>query len=111
MTNVENPNVILITIDALRVDHLGCYGYHRNTSPNIDGLASNGALFRQAISSGGGPREAFPSILASVPPPVRYEEYKSIIKENTTIAEVLRRNGYKTAAFNSNPYLSRFWEK
>lgn len=107
--NTESPNVILITIDALRADHLGCYGYHQNTSPNIDKLASNGTLFRQAISSGGGTPEAFPSILASVPPPVRYEEYKSIIKENITIAEVLRRNGYKTAAFHSNPYLSRFF--
>ncbi|MFB0527723.1 MAG: hypothetical protein ACETVT_02470, partial [bacterium] len=38
-TNSKGPNIILISIDALRADHLGCYGYHRNTSPNIDELA------------------------------------------------------------------------
>src|SRR3989338_7806479 len=41
------PNILLITIDALRVDHLGCYGYARNTSPNIDRLAKEGARFTQ----------------------------------------------------------------
>lgn len=43
-------NVILITIDALRPDHLGCYGYSRNTSPNIDKLAEDGVKFSQAIT-------------------------------------------------------------
>ncbi|MFX0196616.1 MAG: sulfatase [Candidatus Hodarchaeota archaeon] len=109
MINGENLNVILITIDALRADHLGCYGYYRNTSPNIDKLASNGVLFSQAIANGGGTPEAFPSILASVPPPMHHEECGSIIKENVTITEILRMNGYKTAGFHSNPYLSSFF--
>jgi len=102
-------NIVLITIDALRADHLGCYGCHRNTSPNIDKLASSGAMFLQAISNGGGTPEAFPSILAAVLPPAHYEEYGSIIKENVTIAEILGSKGYDTAAFHSNPYLSRFF--
>ena len=48
---VNAPNVILLTIDCLRFDHLGCYGYSRDTSPNIDNLASKGALFLEAISN------------------------------------------------------------
>ena len=108
-SNDRMTNIVLITIDCLRADHMGCYGYHRDTSPNIDKLASRGVLFSRAISNGGGTPEAFPSILASIPPPVHYEEYKSIINENVTIAEVLRGNGYETAAFHSNPYLSRFF--
>jgi len=39
------PNIVLITIDTLRADHLGCYGYHRNTSPNMDAFAENNILF------------------------------------------------------------------
>jgi len=88
------PNIILITIDSLRVDHLGCYGYPQNTSPGIDGLASKGALFLEAISNGGATAFAFPSILASARPPIQEAEGKA---------------GYQTAAFHSNPMLSRFY--
>lgn len=56
-------NILLIAIDALRPDHLGCYGYERDTSPNIDTLASQGMLFSQAISAGGRTIESVPSIL------------------------------------------------
>jgi len=52
LQRVQRPNVLLITIDSLRRDHLGCYGYKRNTSPNIDNLAKEGILFTQAISQG-----------------------------------------------------------
>ena len=45
------PNVLLISIDTLRPDHLGCYGYHRKTSPRIDKLAAGGVLFENHISS------------------------------------------------------------
>lgn len=105
--NHKAHNVMLITIDALRADHLGCYGYVRNISPTIDSLASKGTLFLQAVTNGGGTPEAFPSILASVHPPMHQSEYTKILKQNTTIAEILSQNGYKTAAFHSNPYLSR----
>ncbi|MGI0001905.1 MAG: sulfatase-like hydrolase/transferase, partial [Nitrososphaeraceae archaeon] len=44
------PNLILISIDTLRADHLSCYGYHRNTSPNIDSFAKNGVLFSNTIA-------------------------------------------------------------
>ena len=42
------PNVLLITIDALRADHLGAYGYRRRTSPHLDALSASGAVFEQA---------------------------------------------------------------
>ena len=44
-------HVIVICIDALRADHLGAYGYHRNTSPTIDRLAREGVLFERAFSN------------------------------------------------------------
>ena len=103
----QRPNIILITIDSLRSNHLGCYGYHRNTSPNIDNLAKRGALFLEAISNGGGTPHAFPSILASVLPPVAWT--KQIQPWGKTLAELLKEAGYETAAFHSNPFLSRFY--
>ena len=43
--------VILLVIDTLRADHLGCYGYHRETSPNIDRFAGEGVVFESAYPS------------------------------------------------------------
>ncbi len=47
---VERPNIVLVTIDTLRADHLGCYGYFRDTSPNIDALAKESVVFDQAYA-------------------------------------------------------------
>ena len=48
--NRANPNIILITLDTTRADRLGCYGYHRQTSPNLDQLASESVLYTRAIA-------------------------------------------------------------
>jgi glucan phosphoethanolaminetransferase (alkaline phosphatase superfamily) len=45
------PNVVLITIDTLRADHVGCYGYQQIKTPNIDSLATDGARFARAFTS------------------------------------------------------------
>ncbi|MFN7170138.1 MAG: sulfatase-like hydrolase/transferase, partial [Candidatus Omnitrophota bacterium] len=58
-------NVILITVDSLRPDHLGCYGYKRNTSPNIDRLANEGVVFTQAIAQGPATIPSLPSLFYS----------------------------------------------
>jgi arylsulfatase A-like enzyme len=47
----EAPNVLLVVLDTLRADHLGAYGYHRATSPNLDTLAAEGVLFENAFSA------------------------------------------------------------
>jgi len=105
---LEAPNVILITVDCLRADHLGCYGYNRDTSPNIDSLASRGAKFQEVISNGGNTASAFPSIMASALPPLETAEEKEIIQRSATLAEALESAGYQTAGFHSNPLLTRF---
>jgi len=106
---MEVSNIILITIDSLRYDHLGCYGYARNTSPNIDSLAARGVKFLQAISNGGGTPTAFPPILASALPPLDRTESGAVLQRSATLAEVLKDAGYQTAAFHSNPFLSRLY--
>jgi arylsulfatase A-like enzyme len=103
------PNIVLLTVDSLRTDHLHCYGYDRDTTPCVDELASRGTVFLQAISHGGGTPTAFPSILDSVLPPVHPSEFVEIMRRNVSIAEVLKQNGYATAAFHSNPYLSKYF--
>lgn len=99
------PSVILVTIDCLRVKHLSCYGYFRETTPFIDYLAKNGILFRKAYANGPFTLAAFPSILTSSYP---LENGRYISLENRIfVSEVLKRNNVKTAAIHSNPYLSR----
>jgi len=101
-------NVILITIDTLRANHLSCYGYYRKTSPTIDRLAREGVLFKNAFSNGPWTPFSFPSILTSTYP-LQFPFNFHLSSDRITISEVLKKNGYSTAAFHSNPYLSRFY--
>jgi arylsulfatase A-like enzyme len=100
-------NVILLTIDCLRADHVGCLGYPRPTTPNIDNLArEHGIVFSQAVANGPKTLASFPSMLASVYPWADTVGYR-LTNRQTTIAEALRAAGYATAAYHSNPYLSK----
>ena len=109
IVKADAPNILFITIDALRRDHLGCYGYHRNTSPNIDALTDRGVQFLEAISNGGFTASSFPAIMASALPPLEKFGGKTIMEHNITIAALFKEAGYHTAAFHSNPQLSHFY--
>ena len=109
--NAKQPNVILITIDALRQDHLSCCGYQRYTSPNIDELAGCGAMFTQAIAQAPWTTPAMSSIATSVYPHefmvLSETESSADISRIPTLQRTLRHNGYKTAFISSNPSLCR----
>jgi arylsulfatase A-like enzyme len=96
------PNVLLITIDTLRPDHLGCLGYARRTSPHLDALARRGVVFRHAITAAGRTVQSFPSILTGVYPPVhglRHEgQSYDALEGRLTLTRVLRDAGYDTFA-------------
>ena len=64
----KGPNVILIVIDALRPDHLGCYGYQRDTSPNIDKLAKEGIIFKNAYANAPWTKPSVATIFTSLYP-------------------------------------------
>jgi len=100
------PNIILVTVDSLRYDHLGYSGYNRKTTPFIDSLAIRGTFHKSAYSHSGATQEAFPTILAGVPPPIDYPQCELGIRRGTSVAIELKKMGYKTAGFNSNPYLT-----
>jgi choline-sulfatase len=95
-------NLLLITIDTLRADRLGAYGYRTARTPNLDGLAANGALFEQAIAQAPVTLPSHASILTGTYPPthgVRDNVAYRVTEESLTLAEVLKEKGYDTAAF------------
>ena len=96
--------IILITIDSLRKDHLGCYGYNAVDTRTIDGYAEAGVKFNNAFSHGGGTSESFPSLMCSRPPPIRLQDRG--IKGERTLAQFLKECGYETGGFHTNPFLS-----
>jgi arylsulfatase A-like enzyme len=113
------PNVILMTADSLRADHVGCYGAHEakpSLTPHFDKLAARSALLLNAFSPG--PYTAF------VMPPLFTGRYPCRLKTmqktlplwglhgttvegNVTLTEILQAAGYHTAGFHSNPLISR----
>ena len=101
------PSVLLITIDTLRADHLGCYGYPRPTSPRIDRLASEGALFSRVITSLPRTTQSIASILTGRYPKEHGARglFSSLSAANLTLAEVLKQEGYGTGAIVSNMFL------
>ncbi len=106
----ERPtNAILISIDTLRPDHLGCYGYDRPTSPSLDRLASEGVLFENISSTAPWTLPAHASILTG-----RYPNRHGVTFYDTrlsddipTLAEHLGGNGFKTAAIVNSYDLSQ----
>jgi arylsulfatase A-like enzyme len=102
------PNVILISIDSLRHDHLGCYGYGPGTSPNIDQVAREGTLFETVVSSTSWTLPAHAALFTGLPDRVHgcSDDLRWLDGSRLTLAEVLRSAGYETVGFFSGPYLS-----
>ena len=101
----SRPNVILLSIDALRADHLGAHGYDRETTPFLDEFAEQEIEFKTAISASSHTREAVPALLSGRYPDVfAANGYRYVPK---TVADRLSEIGYQTAGFHSNPYVSR----
>src|SRR5437867_98728 len=99
---VAKPNIMLVTLDTTRADHLGCYGYARAQTPTLDALARAGVLFTQASSVAPLTQPAHSSIMTGMYPThhgVRVNGNTALGQEQKTIAEALSEKGYQTAAF------------
>lgn len=105
----DRPDLLVLVVDALRADHLGCYGYPRATSPTLDALAARGTLFEQAQSAANYTTASVPSIFTGLYPSVHgvFVEGDRLSDAARTLAERLRALGYATAAFAPNPSLGR----
>lgn len=98
----EGCNVVLISIDTLRADHLGLYGYSRPTSPNLERLAEEAVVFDQFVMNGGFTLPSHMTMMTSLPPTVHGlvgDEETRLPQARVTLAEQLREQGYRTAAF------------
>jgi arylsulfatase A-like enzyme len=98
----EAPNVVMISLDTLRADHLGAYGYERPTSPNLDRFMQEGVLFERAFASSSWTIPAHASLFTGHHPLVHGAGGLRGFRLQgrfTTLAELARRHGYQTAAF------------
>jgi len=101
-------NVILLTIDTLRKDSLGCYGDKTGLTPFVDSFQNKCIRFTKAYSSGPYTQASFPGLLTSS----HYLEYgrqKMLSEKRVLISQVLKKAGIATAGFHSNPYISEYF--
>ncbi len=105
-------NVLLVSIDTLRADHLGCYGFQNDTTPHIDALARAGVRFENVLSPVPLTLPAHASLLTGTIPPIHgiHDNLSSRLEEaSTTLAELFRKQGFRTGAIVSSFVLdSRF---
>jgi arylsulfatase A-like enzyme len=106
----KRPNVVLYIIDGGSADHMSAYGYHRRTTPNLERLAAEGAIFERAYSNSAWTRPSTASFLTSLHHSVLgglRHRLNPVPEEALTLAEHLRMAGYQTAQFTSNSNAGR----
>jgi len=104
----NSHGIILISLDTLRADHLGIYGYPRDTSPSIDTLAKESVVFENAMVQAPWTLPSHMSIMTSLYPSFHGVVNKSsrLADEHVTLAELLQQGGYQTAAFTDGGLVS-----
>src|SRR5579863_10444122 len=111
-TEKPSPNVVVITIDTLRADHVGCYGYKQIRTPNIDALAADGARFERAYTPVPVTLPAHTAIFTGTYPTLSgMHDFSgnTLNPSQSTLASVLKQRGYATAAVIGSAVLdSRF---
>lgn len=98
------PDLVLVVVDTLRADRLSCYGHERPTSPALDALAAQGAVFVDATAQSSW---TLPSVASLLSGRHVFVNAKRMPPATPTLAERLREAGYETAAFLGNPAVSR----
>ncbi|MHA1487251.1 MAG: sulfatase-like hydrolase/transferase [Promethearchaeota archaeon] len=104
----RNKAVFLITIDALRADHLKSYGYHRNIAPNLEKFVEKGTTFTNAITNGPETPSAFSSLFTSILPFLR-GGFSPLPTQKLIFPQILKENGVYTYGIHSNPNLGEYF--
>lgn len=109
--SVGGPNIIIFLVDTLRSDHLGVFGYHRDTSPVLDRWAREAVVFEQAYSPTSWTKPATVSLLSGLDPlSHRVEASYAVIPANVRLlSERLKAGGYATFAAVTNPNVLPVW--
>lgn len=108
----QRPNIVFVAVDTLRADHLGCYGYSRDTSPRIDALAADGVLVERMICSGIPTHPSFTTFYTGQHP-IRHQVVShggraELSRETPVLPELLLEAGYTTCAVD-NLWRARSW--
>jgi len=98
------PNVLIVVMDTVRADHVSGLGYQRATTPHLDGLASQGVLFENAISTSSWTLPAHASLLTGRYPFEHGAELLEYDGRYPGLAEEFQGRGYRTAAFSANTF-------
>lgn len=98
---------MICVLDAARADHFGCYGYPRDTTPNVDALARDGVVFRQHFTTYPLTAPATASLFTGLYPDTHLMMQRWALPRGTfTLAAGLKAAGWRTAIFSSNPSAS-----
>jgi arylsulfatase A-like enzyme len=101
----RGPNIVLITLDTVRADHLSSYGYPRPTTPHLDSFARRGVLFENAIAPSPWTLATHASLFTGLLPHQHGVDWAIPLEPGPrTLAEILRSQGYETAGFTANLY-------
>lgn len=106
------PNLVVIDVCSLRADHVGAYGYTRDTTPAIDKLAASGVVFENALAQGSWCLPNYATLFTGRPPEAHglyTNEPRPLPPGMPTLAETLKKSGYDTAAFSGGVYLLPEW--
>jgi len=104
----SRPNVILYVVDCLRADHVGAYGYGRPTTPQLDRLAADGVLFENVHACASWTKPSVGCLFTGLYPAFHGAQTVDDVMDtgNPTLAELFRAEGYATAAWIANPFVS-----
>src|SRR6185369_5300439 len=109
----ERCNVILISFDTVRADHVGSYGYERATTPNVDALAAKSIVFERAIAQAPWTLPSHAAMLSGLYPSrlgvLHYPASRVLSDQNTVLPEVFRAAGYATAGFTGGGFVSEHY--
>ncbi len=111
----KRPNVLVVMVDTLRADHLGCYGYKeksgRDTSPSIDALAADGVLFTNCLAQSSWTRPSVTSILTATVPAYHRVAYptSALTPGLKILPNDMGQLSYKTAMLSASPQISKYF--
>jgi len=114
MEQEAHRNIVLVVVDTLRADHLGIYGGKNPNSLNLDQFAQDGVYFSRAYAHSGWTLPSFASMWTGLYPhehlvgrsPDSLEEFGALPEKRTTLAELMKTKGYRTAAIVNNTFLA-----
>jgi arylsulfatase A-like enzyme len=102
---MSRPNIVLLTIDSLRADHLGCYGYAKNTSPHIDAMAAESVVFDRAFAPGIPTMPSFTTLLSGTHPYrhgiTAHASEQRVREDLVMMPQLAKQAGYVTIAIDN----------